>query len=373
MTTPLWIKNLILTNFRNYDHLRLDLESKPVVLIGPNGAGKTNILEAISFLNPGKGLRRAALKDIRSANNSHQGWYVNATLMIGQDEASLATGVVPDHEEKRVVKINGTFTSQSELGVWVSVIWQTPQMDSLFLDAPGTRRKFLDRMISAVNEHYSTHLYRYEHSLRERSRLLKENFHDKTWLSLLEEKMAQETVAITTIRQDFIHQLNGYAARHETSFPEPYMMLEGEVETWLESLPALEVEDKIQGILMEGRSQDAHRGGAAIGAHHSDLIVLMQDNGRPAALCSTGQQKALLLSILMANCKLQTAVRGASPVVVLDEVVAHLDQQRRQELMEELFALKVHVWLTGTEGRAFWDLENRAQFLYVQNNTVISK
>ncbi len=370
--SPVWIKSLTLTNFRNYDHLRLDITPAPVILIGPNGAGKTNILEAISFLSPGKGLRRAPLKDIINLNAPHKGWYINATLMIGEDDASLATGVNPDHEDKRIVKINGTFTPQNELGVWASVIWQTPQMDSLFLDSPSTRRKFLDRLIAAVNPSYSTHLYRYEHSLRERSRLLKDHVMDKTWLGVLEEKMAQESVAITTIRQDFLHQLNEYASKHNTSFPEPYVMLEGTIESLLEEISALEVEDRIQQTLMENRSQDTLKGGASVGAHHSDLVVLMRENGRPAALCSTGQQKALLLSILMANCRLQTAVRGAPPVVVLDEVVAHLDQQRRHELMEELFALKAHVWLTGTEDRAFWDLENRAQFLYIQNNTVIS-
>jgi len=373
LSLPVWIESLTLNNFRNYEYLKLNLAPTPIILIGPNGAGKTNILEAISFLNPGKGLRRTPLREIKNFHHPEKGWYVNALVKISEDPVSLATGVDPDHEEKRLIKINGTFTPQNELGAWISIIWQTPKMDGLFLDAPSTRRKFLDRLISAVNEYYPTHLYRYEHSLRERSRILKENFQDKAWLSVLEEKMAQESVAITTLRQDFIHQLNTFSEKRNTAFPQPYIILQGSIETWLETMPALEVEDKIQQGLMENRAQDALRGGANIGAHHSDIEVIMRDTGQRAALCSTGQQKALLLSLLMANCRLQTAVRGTPPIVLLDEVVAHLDQQRRYELMEEIFQLKAHAWLTGTEDRVFWDLKNRAQFLSIQNNTITSK
>jgi DNA replication and repair protein RecF len=365
-----WISRLKLQDFRGYSALSVDVEPGPLVLTGPNGAGKTNILEAISLLSPGRGLRRAKLEDIKRFSSSLHSWAVVVDLFVPLGEIRIGTGVESSLSEKRVVRVNGASQPQNSLLEWLSVIWQTPQMDRLFIEGASIRRKFLDHLVMGLDPEHARRLHKYEHALRERSRLLKDMKPDSSWVSILEETMARESVAIIASRQEFIKLLNDFCQEGLTTFPKARTQLEGDVERSLERNAALEVEENLQKKLFESRSRDAMMGGAEIGAHQSDFQIYHLDFDRPAGLCSTGEQKALLLSMMMANCRLQKSIRGVTPVLLLDEVVAHLDEQKREALFKEIRALGLQTWMTGTDRGVFSPLEGFAQFFHVLNASI---
>jgi DNA replication and repair protein RecF len=379
--SALWLGRLALSDFRNYGRAELVVDRRPVVLSGPNGAGKTNLLEAISFLVPGRGLRQARLSEVDRAVGGQRGgaWGVAATVCCGDDAVEIGTGRDPSQSadggrERRLVKINGAFAGgPSALAEHLAVIWLTPQMDRLFLDSAGARRRFLDRLVYGVDPDHAGRLARYEHALQERSQLLRQGgpaAWDAVWLAALEQQIAEGGVAIAAARRELVERLGHAVARGVGPFPQAALALDGAVEGWLAEMPALAVEDRVREQLAADRPRDAESGGAQCGPHRGDLGVTHLSRGLPAAQCSTGEQKALLISIVLAQARVQIDSRGRAPILLLDEVVAHLDAARRAALFEEILALDLQAWLTGTEVGLFAELGGRAQFFGVRDAVV---
>ncbi|MDZ7712019.1 MAG: DNA replication/repair protein RecF [Rhodovibrio sp.] len=382
-TPGLYVQRLHLTAFRNYAQAKLESDGRPVVLTGPNGAGKTNLLEAISFLAPGRGLRRAGLSEVErhpgaqgrgqeagAALPASQPWAVAARVITPDGPRDLGTGrdATADGRERRAVKIDGDFAgSQQALGEIVAVTWLTPQMDRLFQDSPGGRRRFVDRLVYGIDPAHAGRVNAYEHALRERARLLRgDRTPDPAWLSVLEQRMAERGVAIAAARRQLIDRLASASASGGGPFPKADLGLAGDLETWFDDLSALDAEEKMTAALEQSRGRDAETGGAAYGPHRADLVARHVDRDLPAELCSTGEQKALLISIVLAHARLLAAERGFAPLVLLDEVAAHLDAERRAALFDELVALGAQPWLTGTDPELFAGLKGRAQFFEVQ-------
>ena len=351
-------------------------------MCGPNGAGKTNLLEAVSLLAPGRGLRGARLSEIARRPTHRQGdedvavgapWAVAATIVTPEGRRDIGTGreAAPGDEksrERRVVKIDGAAVrGQQGLSEILSMVWLTPQMDGLLREAPGARRRFLDRLVYGFDPAHAGRVAAYEQSLRERARLLKLGRDDDAWLGALEDSMARHGIAIAAARRALVRRLAAACAEQESAFPAAGLALAGEVEAWLEEGSALMAEDRLRGRLAEGRARDREAGGAVAGPHRSDLAVRHLARGMAAEVCSTGEQKALLVSIVLAHARLLTLERGAPPLLLLDEVAAHLDAARREALYGEVCALGAQAWLTGTEAAVFAPLRGAAQFLRVEN------
>ncbi len=385
VTTPdtppmaLSVSRLRLTDFRCYAAARLDLDERPVVLTGPNGAGKTNMLEAVSLLAPGRGLRGARLDDLartggnggNGENHNPGGWAVAASIATPDGVREIGTGRSPDGGTRRVVRIDGTpAKSQAGLGEHVSAVWLTPQMDRLFTDGSTGRRRFLDRLVFGFDAAHAGRVSGYEHAMRERSRLLRDGAGDDTWLGSLERKMAERGVAIAAARREMTARLARLCGTPSGPFPGAEVTVTGSVEEWLDEAPALTVEDRLQATLRESRPHDANAGGAAFGPHRSDLKVRHLAKDMPAELCSTGEQKALLIAVVLANARLQTAERGRAPLLLLDEVAAHLDEDRREALFEEILSTGAQAWLTGTDPALFAPLGDRAQKVAVEDATL---
>ena len=378
------VTRLALTNFRNYPEARLALDTGPVVLTGPNGAGKTNLLEAVSFLAPGRGLRGAKLTEIdrRPAVEDGSaaatgGWAVAATLATRRGALRIGTGRdAAEGVNRRVVRIDGEpARSQAALGEHLGVVWLTPQMDRLFLEGPGGRRRFLDRLVLALDPAHAARVGAYEQALRERARLLRAGFAlnrrpEPVWLAALEEVMAAQGVAVAAARRDAVHRLDRACTESDGPFPRARLALVGAVEAWLDEMPALAAEAEFAAALARARRDDALAGGTAIGPHRCDLTVALVPGGLAAEHASTGEQKALLIAILLAHAELQRAMRGDTPLLLLDEIAAHLDANRRAALFAALARLESQVWLTGTDETVFAPLRREAQFLSVQDGTV---
>ena len=371
---PVGVTRLALTDFRNYHTARLDLAAGPVVLSGPNGAGKTNLLEAVSLLSPGRGLRNARLADFdrRSAEGEAEtGWAVAATIETRHGPVKIGTGRDPAGGERRVVRIDGeNARGQAALGEVIGVTWLTPQMDRLFIEGPSARRRFLDRLVLGLDPAHAARVSSYEHAMRERSRLLRDGPNESAWLDAVEETMAAQGVAVAAARRDAVEQLDEACSAAEGPFPCARLSLQGMIETWLDELPALAAEDRFRAALKDGRAVDAAAGGATVGPHRSDLSVTHAEKGIPAETMSTGEQKALLISIVLAHAKLQRRTRGEPPLLLLDEVAAHLDAARREALFTTLLDLESQVWLTGTDAAIFAPLRDVARFLSVSDGTL---
>ena len=376
------VTRLVLTDFRNYREARLSLSTEPVVLTGPNGAGKTNLLEAISLLAPGRGLRGAKLIEIdrrRAAadDTTHparaQSWAVAAVVETRRGAVRIGTGrdVAEAAGERRIVRIDGKpARTQAALGERLAVAWLTPPMDRLFTEGPGGRRRFLDRLVLGLDPAHATRVGTYEQALRERSRLLREGVSDPGWLAALEKVMAEQGVAVAAGRREATQRLDRVCAEAEGPFPRARLQLVGAVEEWLDTMPALAAEAKLASALAANRQNDAQAGGALLGPHRSDLRVSLAEKGIAAELASTGEQKALLISILLAQARLQRAVRGEPALLLLDEIAAHLDASRRAALFEALLGLDSQAWLTGTDEALFAPLRREAQFLSVRDGRV---
>lgn len=360
---PTWLSQLSLFHFRNYTHHTITATASPQVITGPNGSGKTNILEAISLLGGGRGLRRATLSHLQNYK-SDQPWALNIRLWDNEEELKINMGVESLEASKKIVKVNGTITPVTQLAQWVQVVWLTPFMDQLFLESPGRRRTFMDRLILPFDYQHASRLAKLEYALKERNRLLRDAVQDTTWLDTLEDRIAQESVAIMASRQHFLHELNETILEMGSAFPQAQCKLVGPIAQLLLTKPALEVEDEVRRLLAVGRRQDNLSGGG-ISAQQSDLSVYHLDFRRPAEVCSTGEQKALLLSMVLAQARLIVAHTGRPPLILLDEVVAHLDQARRCALFKEILALRMQGWLTGTDRDLFKELEQDAHFLSI--------
>lgn len=376
------LHKLTLTRFRNYEAARLDIGGAPVViLVGENGAGKTNILESVSLLSPGRGLRGADLQDMRNRNfMAGEDWAVVADIETAQGErVRIGTGLARDGK-RRVVRIDGEDSrGQSALAGKVSAVWLTPQMDRLFQEGPAARRKFFDRLVFAFDPAHAGRIARYEKNLRARLRLLSgEGKADPKWLSALEMQLAADAVAIAAARV----LLTGHLGRQiekqrseESFFPAPAVSMTGWVETEITRRPALDVEEDLMERLSSCRDGDAAEGRTREGVHRSDVSVAYADRGMPASECSTGEQKGLLLSIVLAHARMLQAEQGTCPLILLDEVAAHLDVERRMQLFAILKTLPAQIWLTGTEAAVFSDLRDVALFFDVskEDGAVLSR
>ncbi len=365
------VTRLTLTDFRCYARLRVDVAREPVVLTGPNGAGKTNLLEALSYLAPGKGLRRARLAepDRRVGDEPAGRWAVAATVESGTGTCAVGTGREAE-TERRSVRIDGATRSQKDLSALLNVVWLTPEMDRLFMEGPSARRRFLDRLVFGFDPEHAGRVAAYEHCLRERARLLADGGGDPAWLDVLEDGMARNGIAVAAARAVTAARLDRAASEGIGPFPAARLAMAGDLDLWLAAEPALAVEDRLRQALKNGRAHDAQAGGAIAGPHRGDLAVRFAPKDRPAAECSTGEQKALLLSIVIAVTREMIHERGEPPVLLLDEVVAHLDGARRAALFDELAALGVQAWLTGTDDELFAGLRGRAQFFRVLDATL---
>ena len=360
----LWLSKLMVDNFRNYQKANLQLDCPSVVLTGPNGAGKTNLLEAISLLAPGRGMRRARREHWPNASAQSPHWAVAATVQSADGEVQIGSGVTLDAAHAgRVMRLEGQTVSQTEIGGYISVSWLAPHMDGIFVDSPSARRRFLDRLVIAFDPAHIGRMARYEKALRQRSILLTEGQGDASWLQSLEAVLAETAVAVTAARQTLIRDLNQEAEKGWLGFPGVRLGLVGDTEQWLADMPALQVEDKLMAAAKTARLA----GDTAMpGPHASDLQAMHLASQTPAYLASTGQQKALLIAVVLAHARLQERRLGKSPLMLLDDVAAHLDADRRSALFEAVGLLGGQCWYSGSDEQQFDDLMGKAQFVSVR-------
>ncbi len=377
------VTRLALTDFRGYAAVRLSLEPRSVVLTGPNGAGKTNLLEAVSFLAPGRGLRRARLSDIdrrvppaRATAAAPGAWAVAATLTGTHGVTAIGTGrdAASATGERRLVHIDGAAArTQTALAEQLCLIWVTPQMDRLFTEAASARRRFLDRLVYGFDPGHVHRVNAYEQAMRERMRLLAEKSPtDPGWLAALEARMAEHGVAVAAARRNTVTALDEASAASRGAFPSARLAVTGELESWLETMPALAAEEAFAGGLAAARATDAAQGVTALGPHRGDLAACHSKTHISAAQCSTGEQKALLIGIVLAFAQLMARRRGEVPILLLDEVAAHLDRARREALFAEIAASRGQAWLTGTDRNLFDGMSGTAQFLTVTDGVISS-
>ena len=361
------VNSISLTRFRNHAATSLEIDRPVAVLTGANGSGKTNLLEALSFLSPGRGMRRARLSEIDRVGDSGP-WAVSASITGKLGDARVGTGRDAAAEgERRIVRIDGApARSQSALGDHLTVSWLTPAMDRLFTEGASGRRRFLDRLVYAFDGEHAGRVNGYEHAWRERNRLIKDGRREAAWYAALEETLAETGVAIAAARAALIARLNRICAATRDPFPAAELALDGEIDRWLVGTPALEVEDRLRATLAAARfgPQEAE------GPHRSDLAVTHVGKAMPAAQCSTGEQKALLVGIVLAHARLQAIDEHAAPILLLDEVAAHLDDRRRAALFEAVFDLGGQAWLTGTDLSTFAPIADRARLFDVADGKV---
>lgn len=370
MTARLHCTRLTLTDFRNHAALELALDARPVCLHGPNGAGKTNILEALTMLAPGRGLRGAALLDVarggaEAAQSRPRPWAVSARMML--DDAELSLGAGAERTEtgvRRIARLDGAPATAAELARAARMSWLTPAMDRLFAGPAGDRRRFLDRLVLGRAPEHGAASLAYERALRERQRLLNEGSNDRAWLTALEREMAGHGAAIAAARVETLERLrHTIAGRPDGAFPKAIIALEGVLEAgFSEGRISAEVEDTFFETLSRSRGRDAAAGRTLDGPQRSDLLVRHAAKDMPAEHCSTGEQKALLLGLVLAHAHALADDPGAGPtLLLLDEAAAHLDPERRAALYDELLALPGQAWLTGTEPALFEAFGARAQ------------
>ncbi|MEP9386636.1 DNA replication/repair protein RecF [Mesorhizobium sp. KR9-304] len=368
-----FIRKLTLTDFRNYAALALDLEPGMVVFSGDNGAGKTNLLEAISLLTPGRGLRRAPYGEV-AREGAAAGFAVHARLDGPQGEFEIGTGTTgldANGEAGRRVRINSTQTTADELLEWLRVLWITPAMDALFTGPAGDRRRFLDRLVLAIDPGHGRRAQDYEKAMRGRNRLLAEGSRDRAWFDAIEMQMVEAGTAIAAARAEMVRLLAAMIDKlPESPFPRADLALSGSLEAMVGHAPAVEIEETFRLALASGRDRDRAAGRTLDGPHRSDLLVRHRPKAMPAELCSTGEQKALLVGIVLSHARLCGEMSGSVPILLLDEIAAHLDAGRRAALFAILDELGCQTFMTGTEAALFSSIEGRARFLTVDHGTV---
>ena len=349
------ISRLALTDFRSYSDAVLAPGGGLVVLTGDNGAGKTNVLEAVSLLSPGRGLRGASLSDM--ARNPGPGGFAVAARL---DDAEIGTGTLATAPERRQVRINGVAASATSLSEWLSVLWLTPAMDRLFQEGASGRRRFLDRLVLALEPGHAVHAARYEAAMRARNKLLAEQRPDHDWLTALEARMIEHGAALVSARASAVSALaDRLAEAPEGPFARAGLALDGG-------------DDDLASALRAGRGRDAAAGRTLSGPHRTDLLVTHLGKGQPAAFCSTGEQKALLLSIVLAHTDLVADRVSRRPVLLLDEVAAHLDPRRRAALFQRLDDGGGQVWMTGTEKALFEAVAATASRFEVVDGSILA-
>lgn len=374
--TALSVSQITLAYYRNYTDMRLNCEARPVILVGANGSGKTNLVEAISLLVPGRGLRRAALGDVQN-RASVSPWAVAVHVRTASGMVTIGTGrdssLSLTDPERRLVHIDGRLVrGQQALAEHMAMAWITPDMDRLLAEGATVRRKFLDRLTYSFDPAHGARVQRYEKAMRERLRLLRDvgSGADAAWLAAVENEMAQTATAIAAVRRDMIRQLRAAIDESGDIFPRADIAVRGAADDMLETVPALLVEDHLRAAFARARGDDAHSGTCATGAHRSDLQVWHRAKQCPADLCSTGEQKALVIALMLAYVRLIIKHRRMTPLFLLDDIAAHLDDFRRAALFDEIRHLNVQAWLTGTDANDFTHLTPHAQIFHVDDGRI---
>ena len=372
------VRRIMARDFRSYAALDLKLEGRIVALCGENGAGKTNLLEALSLFAQGRGLRRAELGDC--ARQGGAGGFALSIALEDAGEARLLGTALefagPEGAPERLLRIDRAPVSSSRsFAEHVRIVWLTPAMDGLFAGAASERRRFLDRLVLAIDSSHGTRVNQLERALRGRNRLLEEGSRDPAWLDAIEHEAAELGVAVAAARVECVARLEGaIAAERDDSSPFPWatLALEGEIEALAAAHPALAAEDRYRAILRANRGRDAAAGRTLVGPHVADLQAGHGPKGRPAAQCSTGEQKALLVGLTLAHARMVGALSGIAPIALLDEVAAHFDPKRRAALYDALERLGGQVLLTGADPAAFADLAGRAEMFEVSPGRVVA-
>ena len=376
--TAAFIRRLTLSNFRSYHAAQVRLDRPgPIVLTGANGAGKTNLIEAISLLAPGRGLRRATIEEL-AFSEGDGAWAISAEIegMLGL--ATLGTGIDPPAGEEstptRKCRIDReSVGSATAFADHLRVVWLTPAMDPLFNGPASERRRFLDRLVLAVDAQHSSRVAALERSLRSRNRLLEDPSGDSHWLDAVEHETAEVAVAVAAGRAETAKRLSAAlesSRDNAREFPQAQIALQGWMEQLLPDHSAIEVEDRYRALLKDSRIRDAAAGRTLEGPHLSDLVVTHASKNIPAADASTGEQKALLIRLVLAHAGLIKQMTGFAPLLLLDEVIAHLDPSRRAALYDALSLLGAQVWMTGADPAAFGDVVGRAQVFLVRSGVV---
>ena len=372
------IRRLTLNNFRSYQAAQIDIAANLVVLVGPNGAGKTNLIEAISFLAPGRGLRRATLTEVAFMEGDGS-WAMASDVEGALGLATLGTGIeAPANEDMTITRKcridREPVSSASAFADHLRVIWLVPAMDQLFTGSASERRRFLDRLALAVDAEHASRVAALERSLRSRNRLLEEPRPDPHWLDAIEHETAELAVAVAALRAETVTRLSAaLAVRRSSPFPSAEIALEGWMEKLLPQHSAREIEDRYRAVLRDNRARDAAAGRTLDGPHLTDLVVAYAPKDIPAADASTGEQKALLIGLVLAHAGLIAEMIGFAPVLLLDEVIAHLDPGRRSALYAELEMLGAQVFMTGADPAAFAEIGTRADVFDVSPGVVVRR
>lgn len=382
-TKNLSVKKLSLCNFRNYSELSFISSGESLIITGNNGAGKTNLLEAVSMLVPGRGIRNAKLSDIDrkpstinyepSTIFSSSPWSVYAEIETSDDVVAIGTGRDPDsRREKRIVKINTEKQkSQAAMSEYFAVCTLTPKSDQILSEGASSRRNWLDKIAMGFYPEHARHLAIYSHAKSERGRIISRNNYDSEWADVLERRMAEQAVAIADARVETIEHLQKAINIRESHFPKPELSVSGLVEEAVTKMPALHAEEMLKEKLKHTRETDRISGRTSFGVHKSDFLVLHTGKNMPAEQCSTGEQKALVLAITLATAKARKDWRGAAPVMLLDEIASHLDEWKRAEFFSELDDISTQSWMTGTDISFFKDFRGKKRFLTVENSKIL--
>lgn len=372
----MFIETLRLNQFRNHQNVEIRLNQQHVVLYGENGAGKTNLLEAISFLSPGRGMRRAPYEDVAYSQGDGS-WAVNADLNGPEGSVTIGTGIIlgpTGAENQRRIRINKQqVKTADELLDHCRIVWLTPSMDGLFTGPTADRRRFVDRMVLAIDPGHGKRVANYEKAMRSRNRLLEDFSADPVWMDGIEAQLAGYGAAIAIARTELIELLTDMISRRikgRTPFPDAAIDLDGVLENEVGYGSALDLEDRYCAMLRDGRALDRSAGRTLIGPHRTDLAVRHNPKDMPAKLCSTGEQKALLVGIVLAHAILVGEMGDLSPILLLDEVAAHLDLKRRDALYDLLESFGCQAWLTGTDIEMFASLGDRAQMFRVREGKI---
>lgn len=375
MTMKVFLSQLKLADFRNYAHAALDMDDRHVVLTGNNGSGKTNLLEAVSFLSPGRGLRRATLPEVTRVGAEDNGFSIFANAEGMEGDVAIGTGLENTGESvTRRLRLNGTnVKSVDELTDHLRVLWLTPAMDGLFSGPSADRRRFLDRLVLSIDPSHGRRASDFEKAMRSRNRLLSDGRFDPVWLDGIETQMAALGIAMAAARHEILGLLTSLIAERSenTAFPTASLQLSGFMDD--DPLrPAVEQEEIYLAMLRDSRHRDSAAGRTLDGPHRVDLFVRHREKDMDAGRCSTGEQKALLVGLVLAHAQLTANMTGHAPILLLDEIAAHLDEGRRATLFDLIHVLGGQSFMTGTDASMFEALGDRAQFFNVSNGKVSS-
>ncbi len=365
------LNRLTLTNFRNYDRLVWTVHNQKNIVYGSNASGKTNLLEALSLLVPGKGLKKARIEDLINYNHQQLGWGIIGEFSNNfSDNFTISTGCVPNSLKKQFRINEKIISNQSEITNYLSAIWLTPQMDRLFLEGPSGRRRFLDQLILGTESYYAKELVAYEKSLVQRNKLLMSETLNHTWLKAIEESMARHAVAVTAARLHFIQQLNQTKIMRNV-FPETILQLICPIADYLQNYPALITEDIVKQLWEQNRLNDSKNKTTSFGCHRTDVLFIENKSKIPAYLASTGQQKAILISVILKLLELVKESKKIQPILLLDEPLTHLDAYHRDILLSHLLEIDGFVVITGNDLSHFFKFKNNYNLLSISQGKIV--